>query len=92
MRQKTKFDPENGSRWCFLGFFVYMNPPVYYMCRISIPAIWDVIWGQINLFPTSDRPPNPLSRKDRDSKNWIFDGFWLSQELLYIPLKYLVRK
>ena len=35
------------------------------MCRISIPAIWDVIWGQTNLFPTSDRPPNPLSRKDR---------------------------
>ena len=37
------------------------------MCRISIPAIVDVIWGQTNLFPTSDRSPNPLSRNYRYS-------------------------
>ena len=62
------------------------------MCRISIPAILDVIWGQTNLFPTSDRPPNPLSRKDRNSKNLILMDFALHQKPLYNAVKYLVRK
>ena len=52
------------------------------MCRISIPAILDVIWGQTNLFPTSDRTFNPLSRKDRNSKTFDFDGFCASPEAL----------
>ena len=43
------------------------------MYKISIPAIWNVIWGQTNLFLILDRPPNPLNQKDQDSKIWIFD-------------------
>ena len=62
------------------------------MCRISIAAIWDVIWGQTNLLPTSDRPPNPLSRKDQNSKNLILMDFALHQKPLYNAVKYLVRK
>ena len=62
------------------------------MCRISIPAILDVIWGQTNLFPASDRTPNPLSRKDRNSKNLILMDFALHQKPLYNAVKYLVRK
>ena len=62
------------------------------MCRISIPAILDVIWGQTNLFPTSDRTSNPLSRKDRNSKNLILMDFALHQKPLYNAVKYLVRK
>ena len=42
-------------------------------CRpqVSIPAIWNVIWGQTILFPIRNRPPNFLSRKYQTSKNWI---------------------
>ena len=54
-----------------------------YMCRISIQAIWDVIWGQTNLFLILDRPPNTLIRKDRLSKKNIFSWFWLSQKAFY---------
>ena len=36
-----------------------------------IPAIWDVIWGQTNRFPSLDRPLNLLSPKDRLSKKII---------------------
>ena len=62
------------------------------MCRISIPAIWDVIWGQTNLFLMLYRPPNLLSRKDQSLKNWILDGFWLSQKALYNACKVLSKE
>ena len=62
------------------------------MCIISIPAIWNVIWAQTNPLLASDRPPNPLSRKDRDSKNWIFDAFQPLPEAFIITCKVLSKE
>ena len=94
MRQEAiKLTPWNYRRPRFLDMLAYMSHVVRNMCRIiSILAILDVIWGQTNLFPTSDRPPTPFSRKDRDSKNWIFDGFWLSPEAFIITYKVLSKE
>ena len=51
--------------------------------RKSIPAIWDVIWGQTNLFSILDWPLNTLSRKYRLSKKWILSYFWPSHKAVY---------
>ena len=50
-------------------------------CRpqVSIPAIWNVIWGQTNLFPIRNRPPNSLSPKYQASKNGIQASKYLMQ-------------
>ena len=72
-----------------IGPFSHKCDYIASMRRISIPAIWDVIWGQTNLFLIRDRFPNTLSRKDRLSKNNIFSSFWLSQK---VYVKSSVRK
>ena len=63
-----------------------------HMYRISIQAIWDVIWSQTNPFLILDRPPNTLSRKDRLSKKIIFSWFWLSQKAFYSTSKVLSKE
>ena len=44
------------------------------MCRMVIPAIWDVFWDQTDLLRTLVRPPNTLSQKNRNPKKKIFFG------------------
>ena len=75
-----------------IGPFRYKCDYIASMRRISIPAIWDVIWGQTNLFLILDRFPNTLSRKDRLSKKIIFSWFWLSQKASYNTCKVLSKK
>ena len=47
----------------FLNKITYVSHISQYMCRILIPVIWDVIWGQTKPPPTFNRVPNSLSRK-----------------------------
>ena len=53
----------------------YQIGPIHYKCdyiasmrRISIPAIWNVIWDHTNLFPTLNQLPNTFKPKNRYSK------------------------
>ena len=57
-----------------------------------ILAIWDVIWGPTNLFPTLDRPPNTLTPKDRLSKKIIFTDFEVLTEAHIIGYKVLSKE
>ena len=59
----------NGPKSIKKGVFsVSWRLKLFYMLIIQTLAIWDVFWGQTNLFLTLDRPLNTLSRKDRLSK------------------------
>ena len=57
-----------------------------------ILAIWDIIWGPTNLFPTLDRPPNTLRPKDRLSKKIIFTNFGDLTEAVIIASKVLSKQ
>ena len=50
------------------------------MCRIVIPAIWDVFWDQTDLLRTLVRPPNTLSQNNRNPKKKFFGLFLPSQK------------
>ena len=69
---------EKHDFWLFFGtiLLIYTFQQIWHavlnMCRISIPAIWDVIWGQTNLFLLLDRPFNHLSRKKSKFKKLDF--------------------
>ena len=56
-----------------------------------IPAIWEVIWGLVDLFPTLDRPPNTYSPKDPLSKKIIFADFEHLTEAAIIACKVLSK-
>ena len=58
---------------------------------MSIPAIWEVIWGLVDLFPTLNRPHNTLRPKDRLSKKIIFTHFGAVTEAHIIPCKVLSK-
>ena len=59
---------------------------------MRIPAIWEVIWGLIDPFPSSDRPPNTLKPKDRHSEKIIFSNFEPLTEAHIITCKVLSKE
>ena len=59
---------------------------------MSIPAIWEVIWGLVDLFPSFNRPPNTLRSKDRLSKNITFAKFDVPTEAVVIASKVLSKQ
>ena len=59
---------------------------------MSIPAIWEVIWGLVDLFPSFNRPPNTLRPKDRLSKKIIFAKFEVLTEAFIIESKVLSQQ
>ena len=78
----------------FLDDWRYTDIPEIggYTCGMVIPAIWDVIWGQTNRFPSLDRPPNPFSSKDRLSKKIISTLFEPLTEGAVIACKVLSKE
>ena len=64
----------------FVSPFSHQGDYIASMHRISIPATWDVIWGQNNPFLTLDRPPNFLIQKDRVLKAFYSKTKVLSKE------------
>ena len=60
--------------------------------NMVIPAIWEVIWGLVDLFPTFNRPPNTFRPKDRHSKKIIFTNFQLLTEAAIIACKVLSKE
>ena len=85
-RMEWDFPPLNNYR------IADIHPPGGYMWNMDIPAIWDVIWGQTNPFPTLDRPPNILSAKDRLSKKIILTNFEPLTEAAVIAYKVLSKE
>ena len=60
--------------------------------NMIIPAIWDVIWGLVDLFPTFNRPPNTFRPKDQHSKKIIFTHFQPLTETAVIACKVLSKE
>ena len=69
-----------------------IRAPRGHIWNMVIPAIWDVIWGLVDLFPSFDRPPNTLTPKYRHSKKIIFTNFQLLTEAAIIACKVLSKE
>ena len=52
-----------------------ISPHRDHIWNMAIPPIWEVTQGLVNLFSTSDQPPDTFCRKKRASKNSFFTEF-----------------